>query len=355
MHLPGPNVAGKYRVLTELGRGAMGVVYEAVHLTLGHRVALKFLADETAPDDPVKVARFLREARAAANIASEHIARVFDLDVTKGRVPFLVMELLEGDDLANVLHEQGPLPASEAVRYAIQLSAAVAEAHAIGIIHRDLKPENVFLQARRGGSPTVKVLDFGLAKAEHGVDVAKTAADIVFGTPLYMSPEQLRSASAAGPKADVWAIGVILHEMLTGARPFEGSSASEIVAAIASKSPDGIRKLRPDLPAALEAIVARCLSRDPELRPHAAELAEELLPFAPPGLEELVARTLATQDTEEWIDEGVTVTAAGRVLRGDDGSGDVIEAWGRREWALAAVIGLLLLFAGIGVSALTRH
>lgn len=143
-------------------------------------------------------------------------------------------------------------------------------------------------------------------------------------------------------------IGVILHEMLTGVVPFEGGSHSEVVAAIASKTPDGVRKWRPELSAELEAVILRCLSRDPEARPHASELAEQLLPFAPPGLEELVTRTLATRVSEE-ADEDFTLTTVGRVMRRAEGA----EPWGRREWALAAVIGLLIVFAGIGVSAMT--
>lgn len=286
-----PIVDDKYQIISELGRGGMGVVYEAVHLGLGHRVAIKFLSQSMRGGEPT-LARFVREARAGANISSDHVAKVFDIGITRESVPFIVMELLEGDDLANVLVEKKRLRISDAARFVIQASTAMAAAHSIGVIHRDLKPENLFLLARRGAAPIIKILDFGLAKITSHVDAANTEAELVFGTPRYMAPEQLRSSAASGPEADVWALGVILYQMLAGRRPFDGPILSVIVAEIMTKDPLQLRALREEVPESLEAIVHRCLSREPAARPTAIELAELLLPFSIQS-EELVVRTRA--------------------------------------------------------------
>jgi len=291
----------KYRIVSELGSGGMGIVYEAVHLGLGHRVAIKFLGEGSVRDDAA-LARFAREARAGANIASEHVARVFDIGMTENDVPYPVMELLEGDDLGNVLEHYKMLRIEDAVRFALQATAALSEAHAIGIVHRDLKPENVFLQARRGAPPVVKILDFGLAKIRAQVDAAQTETEVIFGTPKYMAPEQLKSTAHAGPEADVWALGVLLYQMVGGRRPFDGPIVSVIIADILTKDAQPLRELRPDVPAALEAAIAQCMSREPRERPTAPELASMLAPFAPAGCDELAARIKATERTDSEVE-----------------------------------------------------
>lgn len=284
-----PIIDDKYQVISELGRGGMGVVYEAVHLGLGHRVAVKFLSTSAANDEAM-LARFVREARAGANVDSEHVAKVFDLGMTEDNAPYIIMELLEGDDLANVLQQREKLRIADAARFTVQAAVAMAAAHAIGVIHRDLKPENMFLLARRGGAPIVKILDFGLAKIAHHIDSANTDTEIVFGTPKYMAPEQLRSSAETGPACDVWALGVILYQMLTGRRPFEGATFSMVASEILTKDAIPVREIRPEIPPDLARIVARCMRRDPTRRPTAHELAELLLPFAP-SCGELVRQT----------------------------------------------------------------
>jgi eukaryotic-like serine/threonine-protein kinase len=334
-------IDGKYRIVSELGRGGMGVVYEAVHLALGHRVALKFLAEDSVHSEAV-VARFVREARAGANIASEHVARVFDLGMTEDNVPYLVMELLEGDDLANVLAQRGALGIDDAVRIGLQACAAMSESHALGIIHRDLKPENVFLQARRGAAPIVKILDFGLAKIEAQDDAAKTESQLVFGTPRYMAPEQLKSTANAGPEADVWSLGVVLYEMLSGRKPFDGAIMSVVIAEVLTKDARPLRELRPDLPSGLEDAVMRCLERDPARRPTIVELAELLLPFAPAGCTEIAARVKATTRAE-WTE------APANRLR------DLVPSprtllLRKNEWAIAVAVCAALFMAGFALS-----
>jgi eukaryotic-like serine/threonine-protein kinase len=336
-----PVIDDKYRIISELGRGGMGVVYEAVHLGLGHRVAVKFLTEAGVADEAL-LARFAREARAGANIASEHVARVFDLGITSENIPYLVMELLEGDDLANVLEHHPVFRVADAVRFTLQAVAAMAESHAIGIVHRDLKPENVFLLARRGASPIVKILDFGLAKIRTHVDAAKTEAEIVFGTPKYMAPEQLRSTADTGPEADVWALGVILYQMLTGRRPFDGPIISVVIAEILTKDPVAPREIRPEIPSALEAVVLRCLDRDLERRPTAAELGELLLPFTD-GCDELVARTKATSAARPDLSR-IAKTARMTTLR----RSRIRTA----QWAVLGTVCVALFVAGLALSLL---
>ncbi len=337
-----PMIEDKYRIISEIGRGGMGIVYEAIHVGLGHRVAMKFLTAPEVKHESV-LARFAREARAGANISSEHVARVFDLGMAND-VPFLVMELLEGDDLANVLEDHPVLRIDDAVRFIFQAVSAIAEAHAMGIVHRDLKPDNLFLQARRGAAPIVKVLDFGLAKIRTQIDAAQTETELVFGTPKYMAPEQLKSTANAGPEADIWALGAILYQMLTGRRPFDGPILSVVVADVLTKDPTPIRDLRPEVPPELDAIVMSCLRRDCSERPTATELAEQLLPFAP-GCDELAARIRATSTTAP--SSASQAPAPARHFHAPPR-----KAWRRLEWATLLLGLLALFFAGMTVSLL---
>jgi eukaryotic-like serine/threonine-protein kinase len=343
-----PVIDEKYRIISEIGRGGMGVVYEAIHLGLGHRVAVKFLCNAAMTDESV-LARFAREARAGANIASEHVARVHDLGMTPDNVPYLVMELLDGDDLANVLEQHPRLRIDDAVRFALQISSAVAEAHAIGIIHRDLKPENIFLQTRRGAPPTVKILDFGLAKIRTQVDAARTDAQLVFGTPKYMAPEQLKSTRDAGPEADVWAIGAITYQMLTGRRPFDGPVLSVVVADVLTKQAPPIREIRPEVPEELAAAVMQCLERDPARRPTIAAFAEALIPFAR-GCEELGSRIQATTSVVADLTGIATTRRIPRRSSAAKRSGT-----SRKLWLATLGLMLIVLFlSGITVSLLFR-
>ncbi|MFO0761909.1 MAG: protein kinase [Byssovorax sp.] len=284
----GDVLAGKYRVDKVLGVGGMGVVVAAMHLELDQRVALKFLLPAAA-DKPEVIARFAREARAAAKIKSEHVARVSDVGTLESGLPYIVMEFLDGADLAEMLGERGRLPVSQAVGYILQACDAIAEAHARGIVHRDLKPGNLFIARQPDGSEKLKVLDFGISKAvitasdPSGLEDAKlTKTTDIFGSPMYMSPEQLRSARDVDHRADIWALGAILMELLTGKAPFEKNTIAEIFGAILHERAPLLRDRLPSAPEELERVVDRCLQKDADQRfPHVANLAQALLPFGP--------------------------------------------------------------------------
>jgi serine/threonine protein kinase len=289
---PGTLLAGKYQVTGTLGRGGMGIVVSANHTVLRQPVALKFLLPGASP---TTIERFLREAQSAASLQSEHVARVSDTGTLDNGSPYIVMEFLEGEDLAQMIERRGFLRLPEAVDYVLQTLDALSEAHAKGIVHRDLKPSNLFIARRADGSTSLKVLDFGLAKAEvFGADAKLTRKETILGTPYYISPEQFRSSSTVDSRSDLWSLGVILYEVLAGKRPFVGSTPGDILAAIFEGIPRSVREKRPDVPAEIEDIIRKCLSRDIETRfQNAAELASALAPFGSGREEGSVQRAIA--------------------------------------------------------------
>jgi serine/threonine-protein kinase len=278
---PGQILGGKYRVDRVLGAGGMGMVVSATHLHLEERVAIKFLLPE-ALQVPEAVARFGREARAAVKIRGEHVARVIDVGSFENGAPYMVMEHLDGRDLAAVLVERGPLAPSDAVDAVLQACEALAEAHALGIVHRDLKPANLFLTRRPDGTPSVKVLDFGISKVTNASasDNSMTKTSAVMGSPLYMSPEQMTASRNVDARTDIWAIGVVLYELLTARAPFLADSLPEICGLILTAAPPAIRDRSPGTPDGLQSAVLRCLEKDRARRfQSVAELAQALAPF----------------------------------------------------------------------------
>jgi len=278
----GDVLAGKYRVDGLLGVGATGVVVAAHHLQLDERVALKFLVP-AALESPEATARFGQEARAAAKIKSEHVARVRDVGALESGAPYIVMEFLEGSDLSVWLRDKGPLAVEEAVEFVLQACEAVAEAHSFGIIHRDLKPSNLFVVRGNDGLCSVKVLDFGISKMPRDSgDMALTNTQVVMGSPDYMSPEQMRSSADVTPQSDIWSLGIILYELLAGDTPFSSKTFSEICLKAAMERPRPLGGIRPGIPAPLEAVISKCLEKDPTRRfKDVAELASALRDFAP--------------------------------------------------------------------------
>ena len=292
----GDELAGKYRVDRVLGEGAMGVVLAATDQSLDRKVAIKVLQPIFAAD-PAASARFFREARTAAKIKSEHVCRVLDVAKLEDGAPYMVMELLEGLDLGEVLEQRGGrLEPHEVAAYVIEACEAIAEAHAIGIVHRDLKPANLFLATRADGSPSVKVLDFGISKAPPGSQgVELTAPGSAMGSPLYMSPEQMRAADAVDARSDVWGLGAIMYELLTGSPPFPGETLPEVAAMVLTSDAAPVSSSRPELDANLSAIVARCLQRDVSQRyEDVGELACDLARYAPAQMQISVERILKT-------------------------------------------------------------
>jgi serine/threonine protein kinase len=278
----GDLIASKYEVTGLLGSGGMGYVISARHTELGEMVALKFLRPE-ALAHPELVERFAREARAAAKIRSEHVANVFDVGVLPDGTPYIVMEYLAGKDLADHLHQEGALPVAVAVEYIMQACEALAAAHAHGIVHRDIKPENLFLTRQARGMEVIKVLDFGISK----IALPRGKRDLVrtqmaLGSPVYMSPEQIRRSDQVDARSDIWAVGCVLFELLTGVTAFDEPSLLELSAAILERDPVPLLTLRPDASEELEHVVLRCLAKNPDERyQNVAELAIALYPFAP--------------------------------------------------------------------------
>jgi serine/threonine protein kinase len=271
-------IAGKYHVVRMLGEGGMGVVYEAVHKRLRQRVAIKMILPRLLKTTDF-VARFEREARAASQIRGPNVARVIDVDVLPNGVPYMVMEYLEGHDLSAELRARGKLPIAEAVGFVLDACTAMHEAHAMGIIHRDLKPSNLFL-CGEGGRRIVKVLDFGISKMTSDSDPSVTATETTIGTPLYMSPEQIRSAKRVDGRTDIWALGVILYELLANRTPFTGGPTA-VAASIVADEPVPLRIYRNDAPEELEAVVMKALTKDMKGRhTDVAEFAAALRPFA---------------------------------------------------------------------------
>src|SRR5882757_1638147 len=217
----GDVLAGKYRVEKILGIGGMGMVVAATHLELDQRVALKFMLPSAA-EQPETAARFLREARAAGRLNSDHVCRMVDLGRFDSGAPYIVMEYLQGESLAAMLRRHGPLRVSDAVDFILQAVEGLAEAHAHGIVHRDLKPDNLFLHKRNDGGTIVKVLDFGISKVS--VTGVSTKTGDIMGSPAYMAPEQMESTRGVDHRADVWSLGVVLYQLVVGKAPFTGDT-----------------------------------------------------------------------------------------------------------------------------------
>jgi eukaryotic-like serine/threonine-protein kinase len=274
-------ISGKYRIVRLIGDGGMGTVYEARHEVLGSSVALKFLHSDLAKR-PGLTQRFLQEARVSATIQSLHVTHVTDVDTAQDGSPYLVMELLSGEGLQGLLDRQGKLPVEQAIDFALQILAGLEAAHAMGVVHRDMKPDNVFVTQSSGG-PLLKLIDFGIAKLRASSEYTKglTRAGVVMGTPEYMAPEQLLSAQTTDHRADLYSLGVMLFEMISGLRPADGDDAEMIVAAVDNGRVRKLRDVAPGLPDGLVALIERATLPDREQRfESAAAMRLALAPFA---------------------------------------------------------------------------
>jgi eukaryotic-like serine/threonine-protein kinase len=277
---PGHVLLGKYRIERVLGAGGMGAVVLATHLQLEERVAIKFLLSSVARQ-PDMVERFLREGRTAIKIRSEHCVRVLDVGTLEGGQPYMVMEYMEGRDLEATIRESGALPVEDAIDFVLQAGEALAEAHALGTVHRDIKPANLFVTRRADGTPSVKVLDFGISKAAGPAgNMGMTSTQAVMGSPLYMSPEQMRSSKDVDARSDIWALGTVLYEALAGVPPFDGETVTALIIKITQEPPAPVRLRRPDLPPELEAAIGVALEKDRSRRFQTmADFAAAMAPF----------------------------------------------------------------------------
>jgi serine/threonine-protein kinase len=279
---PGDTVGGRYRVGKVIGEGGMGIVFEATHLGLETEVALKVIRSDLGSDAEF-VLRFVNEARAAALLKGEHIARVYDVGTLESGEPYLVMERLEGIGLEAFLEHVGPLEPAAAVRLLLEVCEGLAEAHALSLVHRDIKPANLFLSRYPDGRTVLKILDFGIAKRLTDKR-RRTLTDPAqsLGSPWYMSPEQMMDSAHVDARTDIWSLGVLLYELLTGEHPFDGRSVPEVCAKVLRGPAPSVRELRRDVDRGLDAVILGCLEKDPERRlPDVRTLAESLLEFAP--------------------------------------------------------------------------
>lgn len=321
--LIGATVADKYRIEALLGRGGMGSVYRATHTGIGKRVALKFL-DIAVARDRDSVLRFQREAEAASAVESAHIVHIFDSGQAPSGAPFLVMELLTGEDLRSLLVRQGKLPLDQALHVASQVLRGLARAHAAGIVHRDLKPDNVFLCRHDDDPMFVKLVDFGISKvAKRDDENALTRRGTVLGTASYMSPEQAQAFADIDGRTDLFSLGAILFEMLAGRPPHTGPAYEPILIDICTKDAPDIRRFAPDVPEAVAQVIAKALARDRDARyPSASDLHDALALAAPdllphsggPSGPRPVLSTLPERDSRSDAAE-VQRTAEGTAVR----------------------------------------
>jgi len=361
----GDILAGKYRISKVLGVGGMGVVVAAYHLQLEEKVAIKFLLPEALANQEA-VSRFAQEARAAVRIKSEHVAGIIDVGVLENGAPYMVMEYLDGCDLSTLLQQKGQLPIEQAVEFVLQACEAIAEAHGLGIIHRDLKPSNLYCIRRADGLLSVKVLDFGISKIEglrtSKLNMGMTGTHAVFGSPLYMSPEQMASSRNVDARTDIWSLGVILYELLTGKLPFNGQALHEVYSKILTLSPSPLSDHRLDSQQGLQDVIFKCLEKDRNNRYlHVAELAIALSPFGP-------KRARSSVDRISRVIQASGLSASSTALPPSSESASVpspgtIAAWGNTaptkrhaRWIpIITGIGLLVLVAAAGLLIYTKR
>lgn len=339
---PGQLIGDRYLIGELIGEGGMGVVCEATHIALGVSVAVKLIRPQFRHDHEF-VQRFLNEARRAALLKSEHVARVHDVGQLASGEPYLVMERLMGVALDKYLTESGPLAAPDAVGLILQVCDGLAEAHALGVVHRDVKPGNLFLVRLPNGRINVKILDFGISKQIcDDAPSSLTNRDRSLGSPWYMSPEQMMDSSSVNHLTDVWSLGVVLFELLTNRRPFEGATVPEVCAKVLTGPTPSLREIQPDIDPELEAVVFRCLAKEPHARySDVAELAALLLPFGPDpaanGAWQPESRRLPPPRNESESGSIAPLSTTRRLARSERSR--------RAGWFAVASVALLLLLA----------
>jgi serine/threonine protein kinase len=346
----GDVLAGKYRVEQVLGVGGMGIVVQARHLDLDEKVALKFLLPQ-AMQSQEATERFIREAKAAVRLRSEHVARVRDVGKLDNGSPYMVMEFLDGADLSRVVQTAGSLTVEESVAFVLQACEAIAEAHSLGIIHRDLKPQNLFVTRRVDGRPLVKVLDFGISKSidAQGGGLSLTRTSSIMGSPLYMSPEQMRSSKNVDQRSDIWGLGVILYELLTGRVPFEAEAIPELCLKVVQDPAEPPKSIRPEISEGLNAVVLKCLEKEPSRRfENVADLAAALEPYSESskGSSDRIAAVLNVPSRPPMV----SISAISSTSNPKIGTGGT--AWGTTQQVQQRRMRIPLIAGGVGAAVL---
>jgi serine/threonine-protein kinase len=353
----GSVIGNKYRLVRLVGEGGMGSVFEAEHTVLGSRVAIKVLHPELGRRSGL-AERFVQEAKVAAQIRSAHVVRVADVDRTPDGQAYIVMDLLEGEPLSAVLSRQGRLPLATACDYTEQILEALEAAHALGVIHRDLKPENVFV-TQEGGKPVLKLIDFGIAKARRGEgDRHLTVAGALMGTAEYMAPEQARSAANVDARADIYAVGVMLYEMIAGSRPATGEDARVVAYKVERGEVVPLRHAAPDAPREIAGLVHHAMAPRPDMRFASATQMRAALHAARAGK----ASTPPSEPAGHTLRAMPVVSALGPVPSAPVLPALAVQAGGtapgaevrapegrRRTWAVVALL-LVLVGGGVGVA-----
>jgi serine/threonine-protein kinase len=341
---------GKYQILSKLGQGGMGRVYEALNPTISKRVALKLLDPRLASNESA-AARFTREAQAASAATSPHIVEIFDAGIAEDGSPFIVMELLSGESLSARIAREARLDPEEAVRIVVQVLRGLIRAHDAGIVHRDLKPDNVFLEDREHEPPFAKVLDFGVSKvSKQNASTTLTREGSVLGTPAYMSPEQAQGLADVDARSDVWSVGAILYECVTGRLPFDGATYEQMIVRICGSSPTPVRDIVPSAPERLCDVIARCMRRDRDERiASARELLTLLCPDAPsyPSHADSSQRTRPVRAASAFGTDS-TVEAPG-VLLGTTATGRRRKASSPPTPAILVALGVLVATAALAM------
>ncbi|MDJ0762844.1 MAG: protein kinase [Myxococcota bacterium] len=362
----GQIVDGRYKVLRLLGEGGMGSVYLGQHLIIGKRVAIKFLSIDRA-DDTDMIERFYREARAAAEIGHRNIVDVFDVGVLENSEFYLIMEYLEGESLASLLHRVGTIDLNTACGIFEQILLGLSAAHEKGIIHRDLKPENIFIVSHKYDEPTIKLIDFGISRFVRETKQPRlTRTGFTLGTPAYMSPEHVRSAKHIDHRSDLFSAGVVFYEMLSGVLPFEGDDYYELISNILTNAPTPLSEICEELPTDLSTLISRVISKDPASRPQsAAALLGHITSLTKAkdrrdGLKHLAARILCNDDAG---DASVDLTnhlehkSPAIIQRGNTtylstpnewSEAPAPEQWSSKKFSILAAIGICLTVVGIG-------
>ena len=354
---PGDVVDGRYRIEAFLGGGGMASIYRATHVVLEQPVAIKVICP-LIRQVPGMAQRFLREARAATQLKSEHVARVTDVGTMADGAPFMVMEYLEGRDLDTLVEDAAETSVEDAVDYVLQACEALGEVHGRGIVHRDLKPANLFLTRGADGLPCVKLIDFGISRSDSPLSpkdaIALTQPDTVMGSPRYMSPEQMESAAKADVRSDIYGVGAVIYELLTKRAPHEGDTFLDIYAAATLGPAEPPSSLRADVPRALDEVILRCLHLEPDQRfADVAGLAIALAPFGPEGSlarADGIARIL--ESSRARMREGGT--DEGQTARPPSGSSSKVRRRGasahtvrRRRVVRVALLGITAALVGL--------